>query len=77
MISLSLVSIFLLASCLTRVTAYESGLTGIPLTVTPVDGTHLKLDYQKSVNTDYKQVKDVTIHIDVSTYNQKISHTVS
>ena len=67
MISLSLVSIFLVGSCLTRVTAYESGLTGIPLTVTPVDGTHLSFDYKKSVNIkDYSQLEKVLIDIKVS-----------
>ena len=65
MISLSLVSIFLLGSSLTRVTA--EGLTGTSVRVTPVDGTHLSFDYKQSVNIeDYSQLEKVIIDIDVS-----------
>ena len=69
MISLPLLSILLLENCLTTVTAAgsEGFDTGTPVTVTPVNGTHLSLDYQESVNIDdYDQVKDVLISIDVS-----------
>ena len=64
MIGLPLVSILLLAECLAKVTA---------VTVTPVDGTHISLDYQNSVN--YNEVNYITIDIDVSIL-KKISHNV-
>ena len=64
MISFPLVSIFLVGSCLSRVTAYEPDLTGIPVTVTPVDGTHLSFEYKQSVNIkDYSQLEKVLIDI--------------
>ena len=63
MIRLSFVSIFLAANCLSRVTACNSK-AGI--TVTPVDGTHLSIDYHMLNITDYTIVKDVEIKIDVS-----------
>ena len=75
MISLALVSIFLVGSCLTRVTASEPDLTGTPVRVTPVDRTHLSFDYKQSVNIpDYSQLKKVLIDIKVSKI-RKISHT--
>ena len=63
-----LLAIFLVANCLASVTASGSPdfYSGTPVTVTPVDGRHLSLDYQKSVNIDYNQVKDVMIRINVS-----------
>ena len=74
MICLALV-LFLVGSFLTRVTASESGLTGTPVRVTPVDGTHLSFDYKQSVNIeDYSQLEKVIIDIDVSII-RKISHT--
>lgn len=63
MISLSLVSIFLVGGCLTRATASEPALTGTPVIVTPVDG-HLLLDFHKSVIIDFTQVKYVLIDIE-------------
>ena len=75
MISVSFVSIFLVGSCLSRVTASEPDVTGTPVRVTPVDGTHLSFDYKQSVNIkDYSQLENVIIDIAVSTI-RKISHT--
>ena len=68
----SSVSIFLAASCLSSVTSSgsEGFKTETYVTVTPVDGTHLKLDYQKYyhkyVNLDYYQIENVMITIKVN-----------
>ena len=54
------------------VTYGTSFYTGTPVSVTPVDGTHLSLDYQKSVKIfDYNNVIDLSIRINVSYYNQE------
>ena len=67
MISLPLVSILLVAHCLTTVTAANFSFTGTPVTVTPFDGKHLSLEYNQSVNIEnYKDVKGVTIKFEVS-----------
>ena len=67
MFSGPLLSIFLVGSCLTRVTASGSGLTGTPVTVTPFNRTHLSIDYKKSASLkDYSQLAKVFIDIKVS-----------
>ena len=72
MISLSSVLIFLVANCLTRATATDDFLTGKPVTVTPLNGTHLSLDYKDAVKIDnYKKVKWVVLDIDVSILSQE------
>ena len=71
MISLPLLSIFLVGSCLTRVIASGSGLTGTPVTVTPFNATHLSIDYKQSV--DYSQVSKVLCDIQVGAV-RKIFH---
>ena len=76
MISLSLVSIFLVvANCLTIVIAYGSNdvKTGKDIKVTPVDtGTQLLFDYKLSVN-EYTQIKKILIDIDVSEFKKKLA----
>ena len=75
MIFVSSVSIFLVGSCLSRVTA-SGNSTEIPVTVTPVDGSHLSFDYKQSVNIkDYSQLEKVLVDIWVSTI-RKIVHTL-
>jgi len=67
MLSLSSVLIFLVANCLTRATATDDFLTGKPVTVTPFNGTHLKLDYKDAVKIDdYNEVHYVVLDIDES-----------
>ena len=69
MISLPIVSILLVSNCLATVTAVgsEGFKTGTEVSVTPFNGTHLSIDYKKSVNIeDYSQVKHVWIKFDVS-----------
>ena len=63
------VSIFLLTICLSSsVTVTDRFKTGTgTLTVTPVDGTHLLLDFKRSANLkNHSQLAKVFIEIDVS-----------
>ena len=77
MISLPLVAIFLVAKCLTTVTAGGSdgfSVTDIAVTVTPVNWTHLSFDYQESVKIeDYNKVQYASIKFNVSIIIQIIS----